>query len=183
MREFEESGSEVTLREVSLQPFDQRPKPPSVVPLRLIPRFANFCLNGRGTTMVDVLRSLSPSEVGSPAGTGMVLKLSWTVMSRVSEIRRLREAHRLASDRSDILSCLPSPIFSVELSQYNTGIFRGHLRLTHAPERERSLWAIVFERLRPLQELKGQELLGAIADCVRCKCLLGPLRMSISLNL
>jgi hypothetical protein len=170
MAEFDQvDGPNILLGGVKLHSFDPSTPQISSVPLSLTPRLRPFGMQGRGTTIVDVIPSLDSSSVGLPAETEMVLKLSWTAKNRVPEITRLEQARDLAAGKPEILKLMPKPILSVNLSQYDTGIFRHRLGCREELDRERTLWAVVFERLRPLQELKGQRLLRAFADCVRCE--------------
>jgi hypothetical protein len=170
MTEFDQAdGPNILLGGVKLHSFDSSAPQISSVPLSLTPRLRPFGMQGRGTTIVDVIPSLDSSSVGLPAKTEMVLKLSWTAKSRVPEITRLEQARDLAAGKPEILKLIPKPILSVNLSQYDTGIFRHRLGLPEELGCARTSWAIVFERLYPLQELKGHQLLRAFADCVRCE--------------
>jgi hypothetical protein len=166
MSEFSQQDETVHFASSGIQMFDAQMEPVHSLPLQLLPQSRSLSLDSRGTALVDVETSFTAAFSEYPA---LICKMAWTPLARASEWSHLKFAHEIAATRDGIKGHVAQPILSCNPQRYNTGAIRLRLGITPQPLRERTFWLIVSEKLSPIHQLPGAEVLRVISDCFKCK--------------
>jgi hypothetical protein len=132
----------------------------------------NFTLIGRCTRIYNVISlSKDPRDTSRTlTRTELVLKISWPETSRKSEkdvIGRATQCKKAA-----VQGHLPDLVWSGDLLGYSTGLIRDQLCITSGDTRTRVARVILFRRLHPITELKGDAFWDAFWQIFRCEQIL-----------
>ena len=129
----------------------------------------HYGLRGRATNVFPVkskalsklakdLEKKCPSRNGTEE---LVAKIYWPEETRQSEEDILKEGHNIAVDHADVKDHVPDVIWSHKFKGTSTANIREALGIDDAAVGSRSLFIIVFRKLRPVTELSGDEFLRA----------------------
>ncbi|GJJ09875.1 hypothetical protein Clacol_004099 [Clathrus columnatus] len=123
-----------------------------------------YVLNGRGTTGVPVIET---SGLETTTELPLFLKMSWPETVRQRESTIIQKIQELGKERAVVLDHTPNMLVFETLTVHSTSIIRTLLGL-HRTDRDcsRILHCAVFEKLRPLTDLKGLEFWKAYWDIV-----------------
>ncbi|KAG8742197.1 hypothetical protein FRC10_001893 [Ceratobasidium sp. 414] len=118
------------------------------------------CLVSRATTVLDVVSTSSRTK-----GINLIAKLTWPNTDRENEIVIVQKA---CGTTGNLAKHLPRAFGSQDLGQ-GTEEIRTKLGISkNSPRSPRILRIIIFEKLYPLTDLRGEQLLTTWVHCVRC---------------
>ncbi|CAE7076335.1 unnamed protein product [Rhizoctonia solani] len=148
----------------------------------LHPVHAPFCSKGRATTafgVTDALDMATNSDNSAP----YVAKVYWPHHGRRKEEDMIEDARRV--DKS-LHNHLPETVGSYDIDPIGTLRIRTELGIhTRSPCQPRGLRIVIFVRLMCITDLKGDEFMIALVECMRCHYVLwtaGICHLDISLS-
>lgn len=101
----------------------------------------------------------------------LILKISWPETSRIPEWQIVAHAQALGKDDTFIRGHIPEIKYACDLNQYSTHHIRDFLNLQQNKQSgTRTLRLIAMNRLRPLQDLNGEQLWDVFWQCFTCRC-------------
>ncbi|KAI5994257.1 hypothetical protein F5J12DRAFT_416820 [Pisolithus orientalis] len=131
-------------------------------------RRARIGLGGRGTGVMDVTcdspKLEKPTETTADA---MVAKIYWAEEARNKEEGILKCVENTAKNEGHAQGHVPTLVLSKRF-RYSTHTIRRALGLTNPEKGSRTLVLLVFKKLSPINELKGDQLVDAWWQCVLC---------------
>ncbi|KAI6000205.1 hypothetical protein F5J12DRAFT_745254 [Pisolithus orientalis] len=123
---------------------------------------------GCGTTVMDVTcDTLKLEKPGETTADAMVAKFSWAEEARNEEEKILEYVAQTVGKDRDVQGHVPTLFFSKRF-RVSTCTIRRALGLTNPEKGSRTLVLLVFKKLSPINELKGNELVDAWWQCVLC---------------